>query len=150
MYHVKEIWTNGLWGTSKDTDVYSETMRFILAPDVVRISIQLTLWMGMRPEWMKQMFVSNCLIVSGMVKVLRCHWECESQELHGRFKVMESNTTCTVFVSHLLGFSLYLDHSTAESCVDHCLHFWPKYCITAHLHDAFIQRLPQDHVCMHF
>ncbi len=43
MFHVGGIWTNGLRRTSSETDVYSNTMRFKLAPDVSRIHIQLTL-----------------------------------------------------------------------------------------------------------
>lgn len=40
MCHVRGIWTNGLWGMSKETDVYLDTMRLKLAPDVSRIHIQ--------------------------------------------------------------------------------------------------------------
>lgn len=59
MYHVGGIWTNGLWGTSTETDVYLDTMRFKLAPDFSRLHIQLPLWMGMTLEWKKQMLGSK-------------------------------------------------------------------------------------------
>lgn len=63
MYRVRGIWTNGLGGRSTETEGHVDTKGFKLAPDVSRIHIQLTLWMGMKPEWKKQMLGCNCLEV---------------------------------------------------------------------------------------
>lgn len=76
-------------------------------------------------------------------------YRCESQELHGHFKVMESNTGMIIVSMYKSTFiRLLLFHSTTESCVGHCLHFLTKVFYNSPLAGCFYTTSPTGS-CVH-
>lgn len=157
MYHVGGVWTNGLRGTSAETDA----TRFKLAPDVSRIRIQLTprgrsrCWAVTGSKWDDE---SANVVFEVWTRTGSSEWKNTLQgKICGNAEVVKSQTTGASSGVSAVRSCRYLGLSTTESrpffvIVISFLFYFLFYArnITGHLLNAFIQSASQDHVYIHF